>query len=289
MTTTHDMHSRAILVSLRISAWSARKYDRKVSQEVATAHGTTLDAGRYNKHLMPEDAKTYKALMSHLQGMRQEHYAQTLAWSDDGWRLCPIKNHSAYTDAMRKGFHIADSLLNDFVFDYPNLRDAAKIQRNGMFRDEDYPKHIASRFGWGLEFNPVPQTGDYRVELSDEEIAIIAESTERRVTSAFVDAQNDAVKRLYDCVMRIQERLVDPAAIFRDSLIQNARELCDVLKRLNLADDPNLENMRHQLASLSSVQPSELRDAPEVRLDTANQAQSILDSMQAVYGKELFV
>lgn len=286
---THDMHSRAILVSLRISAWSARKYDRKVSQEVATAHGTTLDAGRYNKHLMPEDAKTYKALMSFIGNLRQEHYAQSLAWSDDGWRLLPIKNHATYTDLMRKRFHEAESLLRDFVSDYPNLRDAARVQRNGMFKEDDYPKHIASRFGWSLEFNPVPSTGDYRVELSDEEIAIISESTERRVQTAFVDAQNDAVKRLYECVARIQERLSSPELIFRDSLIENAKSLCDVLGRLNLADDPNLEKMRHETALLANTSPSTLRELPDVRTDTANRAQSILDSMTAVYGSELFV
>lgn len=286
---THDMHSRAILVSLRISAWSARKYDKKVSQEVATSHGVTIDAGRYNKHLMPENAKAYKALMSHIGNLRQEHYAQSLAWGDDGWRLLPIKNHSAYTDAMRKGFHAADSLLNEFVYDYPNLRDVARIQRNGMFREDDYPKNIRARFEWSLEFNPVPSTGDYRVELSDEEIAIIAESTERRVTSAFVDAQNDAVKRLYDCVLKIQERLGSPEAIFRDSLIQNARELCDVLKRLNLSDDENLEKMRRETELLATTAiPETLRGVPEVRLDTANRAQSILDSMVGVYGSQLF-
>ncbi len=254
------------------------------SYHFASPHGQ-----RYNKHLMPEDAKTYKALTSHLQSLRQEHYAQSLAWSDDGWRLLPIKNHAAYTDAMRKGFHAADSLLNDFVYDYPNLRDAAKIQRNGMFRDEDYPKHIGERFGWSLEFNPVPATGDYRVELSDEEIAILTESTEKRITSAFVDAQNDAVKRLYECVTRIQERLGAPDAIFRDSLIQNARELCDVLKRLNLSDDPNLERMRHETELLAMAEPSTLRDAPDVRIETANRAQSILDAMKDVYGASILM
>jgi hypothetical protein len=278
------MHSRAILVSLRISAWSARKYDRKVSEEVAKSHGTTIDAGRYNKHLMPEDAKTYKALMSHIAALRQENYKHTLAWSDDGWRLCPIKNWDAYTTAMRNGFNTAESLLNDFVADYPNLRDAAKIQRNGMFRDEDYPKNIRARFEWGMETNPVPRGDDYRVSLSDEEIALLAEKTERRITSAFTEAQNDAVKRLYECVQKIHERLATPDAIFRDSLIENARGLCDVLKRLNLSDDPNLEKMRQEAESLTLSSPDVLRTMPMVRVDTADKAQSILDSMTAIYG-----
>lgn len=284
----HDMHSRAILVSLRISAWSGTKYDRKVSDEVAEMHGASKDSGRYNAHLMPKGNNSFRRLQTHLATIRTKNYDQTLAWTDDGWRLLPIKNHACFTDFTRKAFHEAESLLSDFVLEYPTLIQQSKLLRNGMHRDADFPKDIASKFSWGLEFNPVPSTGDYRVELSDEEIAIIAESTERRITSAFVDAQNDAVKRLYECVQKIQERLGDPNAIFRDSLIQNARELCDVLRRLNFSDDPNLERMRHETELLAMAEPETLRDAPDVRVDTANRAQAILESMTSVYGSQLF-
>ncbi len=285
---TKDMHSRAILVSLRISAWNGTKYDRKVSDEVAELHGASKDAGRYNAHLMPKGDNAFRRLQTHLANIRTENYSQTLSWTDDGWRLLPIKNHASFTDFTRNAFHKADTLLSDFVQEYPNLIDDSRRLRNGMHKDSDFPKNIASKFSWGMEFNPVPSTGDYRVELSDEEIAIIADSTEKRITNAFQDAQQDAVKRLYECVSKINERLADPKAIFRDSLIYNARELADVLKRLNIADDPHLEEMRRETELLAgAAEPSTLRDAPDVRLDTANKAQSILDSMQAVYGASL--
>jgi hypothetical protein len=64
--TNQDLHTRAMLVSLRISAWSARKYDKKISLEVAANHGASADAGRYNKYLMPADATSYKALEKHI-------------------------------------------------------------------------------------------------------------------------------------------------------------------------------------------------------------------------------
>jgi hypothetical protein len=122
------------------------------------------------------------------------------------------------------------------------------------------------------------------VTLSQEEIAVIAGRTEERVAQAFKDAQADAVKRLYDAVARIRERLASPDAIFRDSLIENARELCGVLSRLNLADDAKLEELRRETELLAVTNPQTLRDLPEVRNDTANRAQSILDAMKATYG-----
>jgi hypothetical protein len=277
-----------MLVSLRISAWSARKYDRKISQETAAAHGTTLDAGRYNKHLLPGDAPAYKALVSHVADLRVKHYAQTLAWSDDGWRLLPVKNYQAYTDMLRKGFHTADSLLSDFRADYPSMKDTARRILNGMFQETDYPSDISSRYAWSVEYAPVPAGSDFRVTLSAEEIETIASRTEERVKQAFSEAQQDAVKRLAECVSKIHSRLSQPEAIFRDSLIGNARELCDALTRLNLTDDPTLESLRRQTEILASTEPQTLRDAPDVRASVASEAQSILDAMQATYGSSVF-
>jgi hypothetical protein len=277
-----------MLVSLRISAWSARKYDRKVSQDTATAHGTTLDAGRYNKHLLPGDAGSYKALVSHVANLRVSHYAQTLAWSDDGWRLLPVKNYSAYTDMLRQGFHTADTLLSEFCTEYPSLRNEAKRILNGMYQDTDYPSNISDRYGWSVEYAPVPCGTDFRVTLAAGEIEAIAARTEERVKQAFSDAQQDAVKRLADCLSRIHERLAQPNAIFRDSLIGNARELCDVLTRLNLTGDAQLEALRRQTEILAASDPQTLRDNPDVRVSTANEAQSILDAMTATYGKGIF-
>ena len=114
-----------MLVHLKLEAWSARKYDRKVTQETNDAHGATADAGRYNKHLMPADAATYKALTQHIGALRLTNYAQTLPWSDEGWRLLPVKNYQNYTDTIRAGQHTFNRLLSEFVADYPALRAEA--------------------------------------------------------------------------------------------------------------------------------------------------------------------
>jgi hypothetical protein len=279
--------SRAMLASLRISSWSAHKYDKKVTKETNDAHGADADAGRYNKMLLPGDASSYKALTSHIAATRVLHYEQTLAWSDDGWRLLPVANYTKYTDKLRAAKHTYDALLADFLSDYPALQAAAKLKLNGMYRDDDYPSNVASKYGFGIEYSPVPAGGDFRVELSQEEIDIIATRTESRVKNAFEDAHKDAVKRLYDCVSRIHERLAQPEAIFRDSLISNAQELTDVLSRLNIANDVNLESLRRATASLATVSPDTLRNDAVTRIQTANDAQSILDTMLNVYGKQV--
>jgi hypothetical protein len=194
-------------VNLGLRAWSARKYDRKVTEEVNKSHGADSDAGRYNKSLMPADAASYKALTQHITAARERHYEQTLAWSDKGWRLLPIKNYQKYTDTVRKDQHTFDALLAAFVKDYPQLIVNARAKLNGMYDEEDYPANIAGRFGMSLDTNPVPESGDYRVELSQEEIDILTNGTQARVEAAFEEAQNDAIRRLYEVVEKMHTAL----------------------------------------------------------------------------------
>jgi hypothetical protein len=290
--TTNDLLTRAMLVNLSISSWSASKFDKKVTRETNEAHGAAENAGRYNKSLMPDDAEAYKALQKHIASVRQDiHYAQTLPWSDTGWRLLPIKNYQAYTDSIRKAQHEFESLRDTFIAEYPTLRENARVKLNGMYREADYPRYIGDRYSMSVEYSPVPAGTDFRVTLADEEIATIAARTEERVKQAFQDAMTGpkgAVPRLYEIVANIQAKLSDPKAIFRDSLIGNARELCDILTRLNVTDDSTLESLRRQTEILAASDPQTLRDNPDVRVSTANEAQAILDAMTATYGKGIF-
>ena len=63
MNLTHD----AMLVSLRISAWSGRQYDRKASNHVAVHHEASASAGRYNK-LPIAEGRLRRAHHDHEQG-----------------------------------------------------------------------------------------------------------------------------------------------------------------------------------------------------------------------------
>ena len=126
---------------------------------------------------------------------------------------------------------------------------------------------------------PVP-TNDFRVELSSDELSRLQEEMEGRMASVQQEAMMDAWGRLYKHVQHIAEKLADPKGIFRDSMVENAQETCDLLTRLNIADDPNLEAMRREVeAKLVSHHPDSLRNDPDLRQDTAEEARKIMDLM----------
>jgi hypothetical protein len=90
----------------------------------------------------------------------------------------------------------------------------------------------------------------------------------------------DAWSRMHEVLSHMSERLDyqegETKKIFRDSLVENARDLCDVLKHLNITGDLKLEEMRKNLEKqLSGVSAEDLREDDGLR----NQTKEVVDQM----------
>ena len=108
---------------------------------------------------------------------------------------------------------------------------------------------------------------------------------------ALETAMRDAWQRISDAVARMVERLnaYKPGAngsraegIFRDSLVENIRELCAVLPSFNLTNDPQLAAVTDRMErELCAHGADDLRDSEVLRQDTAKAAESILADVAA--------
>ena len=92
--TPNALSERAMLVSLSVSIWSARKHDVRISDKVAAEHGADRSMGRYAKHLIPRDLLA--AVTAANTALREHHNLNTLAWGDDGTRILPAANYLGY-------------------------------------------------------------------------------------------------------------------------------------------------------------------------------------------------
>ena len=137
MNLTHD----AMLVSLRISAWSGRLYDRKASNHVAVHHEASASAGRYNKCLLPKAA--FAALTATMSKGRSSHYEQTLPWDDQGSRLLTVANYEHYMELLDG---LRERMVRErarFIEDYEDNIDQARLDLGKLFHIEDYPSKEA--------------------------------------------------------------------------------------------------------------------------------------------------
>lgn len=280
-----NLSDRALLVQLNISQWTARKYDKKATQDVANMHNTTMAAGRYNKSLLPMNDYLDR-VQKKATAIRTSYYENTLPWGLDGMQMLPSANYLAFMTEFRKQKSEWNLLVADFLMNYSGLKSDAQKFLGSLYSDADYPTDddIGRRFKMDMAVFPVP-TNDFRVQIGTEELSRIQQDVEARLKEASQNAMQEVWQRLFDRVKNMAERLADPSAIFRDSLVANAKEICDLLPRLNFTDDPNLEALRQQVEQkLTAYHPDALRNDPDLRRDTAAEAKAIMDKMSVFMG-----
>jgi len=274
-----NLSDRALLVQLSISQWTARKYDKKVTQDVASSHGVSTSAGRYNKVLLPmNDLLDRVHKKSTL--IRTKFYENTLPWGIEGTMMLPSANYLKFVTEFRREKGEWQYLVDDFERHYPQLKLDAQRLLNGMYNDADYPSEneIGRKFKMDMAIFPVPAT-DFRVSIASDELTRIQQDVEARVKDAQQQAMQEVWNRLYERVKNMAEKLADPKAIFRDTLVDNLRDQCDMLTRLNFTDDPNLEALRSEVEANLLKHPDALRNDPDLRRDKAAEAKAIMDKM----------
>lgn len=280
-----NLNDRALLVQLNISQWTARKYDKRATKEVADTHNVNAVVGRYNKSLLPMNDQL-DLVHRKASSIRTEFYENTLPWGIEGTQLLPTANYLEFMTNFRKKKGEWQWLTNVFTMNYASYIDDAKRSLGSLFDAGDYPHpdNISTKFKMDLAVFPVPNN-DFRVSIASDELSRIQQDVERRVQEASASAMKDVWQRLFDKVKHIEERLANPSAVFRDTMLENARELCALLPRLNFADDPELETMRREVEQkLISYHPDALRNDPDLRRDTASKAKEIMDRMAVFMG-----
>lgn len=288
------IHSRAMLVRLAVSKWTARKHDKSISAEVAHSHNAATDAGRYNKVLI---AKAALEVINRAESVaRTFHYTNTLPWGDDGYRILPAANYLTYTNQLRELRADFDGAVADFIASYASYVEEARVRLNGMFNADDYPtvEKIAQKFGFEFGVIPLPNGNDFRIDIDAKELAKVQAETDRSVNLAIKDAMDDLWKRVHDSVSHMATSLreydVDPVTgkkshPFRDSLVGNLRELVELLPRLNVTDDADLAALTKTLnIKLCDAEPDDLRANDSLRATVAKSAEDILDAMQGYFG-----
>lgn len=273
-----DLGSRACLVSLSLSQWTARKLDKQATQHVANHYGNATSAGNYSKKLMPADAQSYLAIATAATEARSYHYANTLPWKDDGARVLPADNFMAYAEGMRSFRAKFEKAVAEFLYEYPRLVEESRVILNGLWKEQDFPSvsQLAKKFRFETGTLPFPTAADFRVDLAGGAADAVRAEIERDVRRAAEEAMGDAWDRLREALGKMQERLAQPDAIFRDTLFDNLAELCDILPRLNLLGDTRLDRMTADIkAKVLTCTPQEARDDKPRRAALAQEVENL--------------
>jgi hypothetical protein len=273
------IQNSSMLVDLNISVWTGRKQDKKVSEEIDAAKSTKTKAGNYHKKLLAGTDRL-DSLQKLVAGIRIWHYQQTLPWSDGGSRLLPMKNFFDYKTMLADYEQQFNDAVKDFLHEYPTLVSAAAFQLGDLFDADEYPdaSQLVGKFKFRYVFLPVPEVGDFRIDVNEQHKTELVAQYESFYQNKLTEATKEVWDRLHECLAKMSDKLAgEEKQIFRDSLVNNAVEMCELLTKLNVTNDTKLEMARKKLESaLVGVTPKDLRDDDALRLDTKAKVDEIL-------------
>jgi hypothetical protein len=301
----NPLAGKAVLTSLTIGGWSARAYDKKVTQETNRRHDANDDAGRYNKLLIAKDA--IAEINRVTSAARTAHYKLTQPWYDDGSRVLPTALYDEYSKMVR-GFRVEyEAAVAKFAEGYPQMIEDAKDRLKKMFNADDYPDpsemslykwkiNPGGKFMFDCKIFPCPDATDFRVDIAAEHAEDIKADIEQRMKDALEHAMEEPIYRIMETVGHMVDRLTayKPAkpgsgkraeGLFRDSLVDNIRDLVVLLPAFNLTDNQKLtaltERMKRELCKNDA---DALREDAKLRDATKKAAKSILAEAEALMG-----
>ena len=286
---------KAVLVSVNISQWTARKIDKKVTDETNAKYHAAQDAGRYNKLLIAKEQLA--ELQSLVSKARTLHYSMTRPWADDGPRILANQLFAKFSDEFRVIKRDFNEAADKFEAEYPSFVEDAKKRLNGLFRDEDYPsaREIRSKFQLTLTVLPFPDAEDFRADLDADTIADLKreliENTANVLDNAMKATVNDIIENVGHMATKLAEYRPSGGkgdkseGVFRDSLVKNVRDLANVLPAFNLTDDPKLTAITNRIVKELCVEDAKtLRENADVREAVQKSADEIVSAMSDFFG-----
>jgi hypothetical protein len=117
----------------------------------------------------------------------------------------------------------------------------------GLYDESNYPadnQELWSKYKVNFNVLPIPTSNDFRItQISQEDL----DKMKAQVESGMIETQRGIARelfgRLYKVVESANVAFKDPEVGFNQSKIDNIGEVIEVLRRLNVDDDPKLERL----------------------------------------------
>jgi hypothetical protein len=279
-----SISSSAVLVELNISVWTANKLDKGATDIVLASNSASSGSAQVRKNLMAGTDKR-KKIADYAARARLYHNQTTLSWSDKGARLLPTSLFMDYKQNMNVYQSNMTTMIEDFYANYADLIDLAKHHMGALFNPYDYPsiEELRSKFGFRLVFSPLPEGGDFRLDIPKADMDELGEQYESAFNDRLKDAMREPWEKLHKNLVHISEKLTDVEGDedtkkrYHDTLITNAQELCGLLTHLNITKDPMLENARRSLElTMLGVDIEDIKEHAEVRQSVKSKVDDIL-------------
>ena len=277
--------SSALLAELNLSVWTAAKLDKNATKAVIADNNAGSQSGAFRKNLLA-GTSLRKDISDFAAATRLYHNKRTLPWMDKGGRMLPTSLFMEYKQAMNVRKAHFDTLTQRLYDNYENLKDMAKNAPSGlgaMFDEDDYPSldALKDKFGFRLVFSPLPETGDFRLDIPAADLLEVSQQYEADFNERLATAMRKPWEDLHTMLVTMSEKLSsagdDEKKRWHDTFVTNAQQMCSLLTNLNVTKDPKLEEARRELEqAMLGADIEEIKEDALVRVEMKTKIDSIL-------------
>jgi hypothetical protein len=276
--------SSAVLVEMNISVWTANKLDKSATEKVVSDNAAVQNAAQVRKNLMA-GTTLRKDIADYAAGCRLWHNTRTLPWADKGARLLSTSLFMDYKSEANVRRDTFNKMVDNFMVQYPSLVQTANNYLGTLFNPEDYPSvdEVRDKFGFRLVFSPVPESGDFRLQVAEQDLQDLRQQYESNFNDRLAEAMREPWDRLHKLLTGMSEKLTDVEGEdetkkrYHDTLITNAQSLCSLLTHLNVTKDAKLEQARRDLElTMLGADIDAIKESPEVRKGMKDKLDAIL-------------
>lgn len=284
------LNKKALLVQLSISIWDGKNTDAEAERTVAEKYQVDSKVGKYRKQLIHHGKGLLDDVHRAAGALRAGHYKRTAYWSE-GEQILPTKGFWAYQQWMKTAKPSFEEARKNFLEEYSEAWPKFALDQQAFLKNlwniQDYPipSAMALKFDVKVDFRPVPDRGDFRVELDEETLEGMRNELQQASDERLAESMKDVWRRLYCTIRKVHSKLSIPVGneggIFRNSLIENVQEMVDLLPSLNVSGDPHLDTLLNEVkTSIASASPEDLREDGKFREQVATEAEKILEKMR---------
>ena len=280
--------SSAMLVEVNISTWAGRKKDKRASADVVSANHADKEVANVIKKLLA-NSDTLKAIQTHVTAARNMHSNMTMPWSNSGLRLLPTAQYFNYSEAMSQMLNEFEALKTKFLNSYNDTVVDVQLELGTLFLREDYPtvESLNSKFAFRINYMPLPDVGDFRVDVSNEALQEMRKEYSDFYNKQYNVAMNDVWTRLHKALTNMSERLdysgKEDKKVFRDTLVPNVTDMIELLRVCNVTQSTQMSDMANKLEdAMSGVSAVVLRDDNTFRVRTKAKVDDIIKTLPSL-------
>jgi hypothetical protein len=282
----NEIQSKVLIVKPTISMLGNTGTDEEITEEVHDREHMDTHAGRYVKNLYP--AAYLRPVQKVAREARRYHKTQTVCSSFGD--ILPTVLFEKYQIRINEFIDSFNDAARVFHDQYDDILAEARRIHNGQFKPEFYPaKHLVrEQFRITLFTAPMPRSGDVVLDfLTEDRLIALRQQLDGEAQRAGEVAGQQVMARVLSRVAKICETLTDPEAVFRDSLIDNLREVLEIAPALNIAGNPDVSRLVTECRDKLLKAPDTLREVSAVRELTAAHAKNIALRFGQMGGRKL--